>query len=310
MLYQQKLARCFKLGNLLLCHFKNMTILESPRDSLCLPSGNKEFCLDGPDEKPGYDAFEPMISNTTLLNNLSECMIERINGKTYAQLGVIGEKDRSANEACLNLKVDYEDEREEEKEEERLLFNNNAEDKSKPEQNEVHKSVEIIAKNDHNFTEYLPSGISYLEMIQNDQASESMKTNIDFEIFKKTTTDRISPAQSLSNVWENAQNCVEIYQEEQEELQQKKEIEDLTKELMLTSELIVKPIDAPCFGTPNILLHKPKKPPSNLKQLLQSQLEGITKKVGRPRRNKTGQKYFIKNFYNTKNRRNGNSRRV
>ena len=270
-----------------------MTVLESQRDSLCLPSGNKEFCLDGPDEKPGYDAFEPMISDTSLLKNLSECVIERIDGKTYAQLGVTGEKDKSTNDACLNLQSDYEDEKEEKKEEEELLFNNDAEDKSKPEQNEEHKSVEIIPRNDHHFTENLPSGISYLEMIQNDQASESMITKIDFEIFK-TTTDQISPAQSLSNIWENAQNRVDIYQKEQEELQQKKEIEDLTKELMLTSELIVKPIDAPYFGNPNILLHKPKKPPSNLKQLLQPQLEGMTKKVGRPRRNKTGKKYFIK----------------
>lgn len=278
---------------------------ESSKHSLYLPSRDIEFFLEGPDEKPGYDAFEPMISETSLLEKLnSKCTIKSIDDKNYAQLGVIDAKENSITDTVYsNLqKLNCEEKEKEhavEKEEAPCVFRSsyNAEDRSKLEQNEKHLSVvdaiQTSSKQIDIFTEYLPLGVSYLEMIKNDQAVESLKY-IDFEL-KKTTLDKknsyLNPCQSTQNGSE-----VNSLKHEKNEQQRKEKIEELTRELMLTSELISKPIETPCFGVPHIPLRKPRKSYSNVHQLQQLQSKATPKKLQKLRKNKTGETIFLLDF--------------
>ena len=275
-------------------------MLETSGDSLCLPSGNKEFFLNGPDEKPGYDDFEPMISDKSLLKRLSKCVIKRIGGKNYAQLGVIDAKYNSPADDIQALDYYEDEEIEEEKEKEALgvFSSDDAEIGSSLAQKKRHPLVEEVAKNNRNLEDYLPLGVSYLEMIQNDQVAESIITDINF-VIKKTTLNQKSTQFLSTSFYQKAQDYDGVNHlannRKEEEHKQKKEIEDLTKELMLTSELIAKPIETPCFGIPHVSLRKPRKTPSN-PELPQFEFPYpilATKKPGRPRKKQLGKKFYM-----------------
>ena len=233
-------------------------MLKSEEDSLCLPFCGKNLYLDRPDEKPGYDAFEAMVSET-LLKTFNKYIIRRVDGKKYVQLGV-DTKDTTVTEAVLeNQDTDGEDEAS------NKSFSD-AEEEKKIEQNDQRNVGENLQsklqQNDLVFTEYFPSGVSYLEIIQNHLEDSSEKLDLKIQ----ANQDQNSPPSLCQKIMSKdiSQNSAE---------QQKKEIEDLTKELMLTSELIAKPIEAPCFGIPNIPLRKSRKTPQNKNTSQQQQLK-------------------------------------
>ena len=244
---------------------KRYKMLEPLDSVLRLPYLEDILYLTHPDEKPGYDAFDSIVGEA-ILETLNKHAICKIDGKKYAQLGV--KNIAGLTGVSDNEDTELEDQDEQFEEEENVpgallttCFGLPGETDIDPNQNnhqQYHKKEEqkqqlMIDDSDSTsniIKEYFPKGSSYLDVIQN---KEHTLRNDDQNIVNVNRDDFF-----LQKLFNNGNTTVDgVTRATRATIQglvdrEKKTIENLSNSLMLASALMMKPLEAPCFGITRI----------------------------------------------------------